>query len=89
MSKVTLSVGYSRLILKEGIQGIRKAKNRSIHPYVRILRMSITQKSPWAKRGLLQTYSKGGDSRHTKGEKPQHTTVCEDFENEYNAEVTL
>ena len=45
--------------------------------------------SPWAKRELLQTYSKGGDSRHTKGEKPQYTPVCEDFENEYNAEVTL
>ena len=51
--------------------------------------MSITQKSPWAKRELLQTYSKGGNSRHTKGEKPQHTPVCEDFENKYNAEVTL
>ena len=51
--------------------------------------MSITQKAPWAKRELLQTYSKGGSSRHTKGEKPQHTPVCEDFENEYNTEVTL
>ena len=45
--------------------------------------------SPFCVAWQLQTYSKGGSSRHTKGEKPQHTPVCEDFENKYNAEVTL
>ena len=54
-----------------------------------ILKEGVRTDVTLAKRELLQTYSKGGNSRHTKGEKPQHTPVCEDFENEYNAEVTL
>lgn len=62
---------------------------RSVSNSRLILKVGVMTDVTLAKRELLQTYSKGEDSRHTKGEKPQHTPVCEDFENEYNAEVTL